>query len=309
MSTSAAEASTVGIINRLRAVGWGSTDSRVRATWRVLLAMPVLWTLTGEVLAGSVQSTIAAIPSGEMTGGGVAQSLLHFGFFLAALIVWARYLGHQSLSNYGVLIRRRWVKESLIGFAAVLAGAGVWTGVTSVLGGTSVVIAPSIPQGSVLHGLAFPFVSLILHAAVQQIVFFRIITKTAAEGLHSRGASPSHATVAAVPVAVLLFILMHNSMTPLRILDLAVAGSIFGLLYVHTGELNLGIGAHFGALYNGIVFSIFFQESGSLSGLLVVLDHYGFPTMIIGYTLVVAWLLWWEDKLPNQKDIALRSGG
>lgn len=266
--------------------------------------MPVLWAFTGAVLAGNVQSAIGAIPSGGATGGGVAQSLLHAGFFLLVLLGWARYLDRQPLSNYGVSLTRDWVRDGLVGFTAVLVGSGVWTGLASVLGGTTVAIAPSVPRGSVLLGVVLPFVALLLHAAVQQVVFFGVIPRNAAEGLHSRGIGPGHAAVAALPVAVLLFILMHGSVTALRILDLTVAGSVFGLLYLHTGELGLGIGAHFGALYGGIVIPSVVQETGSLSGVLGVLDQYGFPTMIIAYLVVASWLLWRQGELPIQGSIA-----
>lgn len=270
--------------------------------------MPVLWTLTGAVLAGNVQSAIEAIPAGGATGGGVAQSLLHAGFFLAALLGWARFLDRRPLSDYGVSGSRGWLRDGAVGFAAVLVGAGGWTGLTSVLGGTTVKLAPSVPRGSVLLGLVLPFVALLLHAAVQQVVFFRVILGTAAEGLHSRGVSASRAAVAAIPVAVLLFVLMHGSATPLRVLDLAVAGGVFGLLYLHTGELALGIGAHLGALYSGIVVSAVVQEGGSLSGTLGALDRYGSPTMLIAYAVVVAWLLWWRGGLPIQRDVARSPG-
>jgi hypothetical protein len=294
------------IANSLRVVVFGRDDTRLRATWRVFLAMALLWILTGAVLAGTLQSAIGVLPSGQSLGSGLAQSVLHGGFLLIALVTWARFVDRYPLSNYGVSISLGWVRDGCFGFAAVLLSAGVWTGLTSVLSDTTVVIAPSVPQGSVLLELGLPFVALGLHAAVQQIVFFRIILKTAAEGLHSRGVSAVYATVAAIPVAVLFFILMHGSMTPLRVLDLAVAGGIFGLLYLHTGELGLGIGAHFGALYSSIVVSAVMQVNGSPSGILGVLDQYGFPTMMIAY-IVIIWLLWGQDEFSIQSDIARRS--
>lgn len=291
-------------VKQVRALGWGSNDPRLRASWRVLLALPVLWVLTGGVLTGDLQSAISVIPSSGGPDGGLAQSLLHAGFFRLALLGWARYLDRRPLSTYGVSISRGWMRDGLIGFGAVLVGAAIWTGLTAGLGGTTLVIAPTLPQGSVLLGVVVSFIALGLHAAVQQVVFFRVILKTAAEGLHSRGVGASHAVVATVPVAVLLFILLHGSMTPLRVLDLVVAGSFFGLLYLHTGELALGIGAHFGALYSGIVVSAIVQESGSLSGVFAVLDQYGFPTMRLAYVVVVAWLRWWWDEFTIQRDIA-----
>lgn len=295
-------------VERVRALGWGSNDSRVRATWRVLFAMPLLWVLTGGILAGNLQAAIGVIPASGSRGSGVAQSLLHTGFFLVALALWARYLDRESLSNYGVSVSRGWGRDVIVSFAAVVVGSWMWTGLNSILGGTTLVVAISVPQGSVLVGLVFPFVALVLHAAVQQIVFFRVILKTTAEGVHSRGVTPGKAAIGSIPVAVLLFILMHGEVTPLRALDLAVAGTIFGLLYLHTGELALGIGAHFGALYGGTLASAVFEENGSLSGLLGVLDQYGFSAMIIGYVMIIAWLLLWRGELQIQSDIARSTG-
>lgn len=292
------------VVARIRAIVWGTTDRRVRATWRVLLAVPLLWTLTGAVLAGNVQSAVELLPSGQDTGGGLAQSLLHGAFFLVALVGWARYLDRRPLSTYGVSASLGWGRDALVGFVAVLVGVGAWTGLAAVAGGASVALSPSLPRGSVLVGLVLPFVALVLHAAVQQVVFFRVVLGTAAEGLHSRGVAPARAAVAAVPVAVLLFIAMHGVLTPLRVLDLAVAGGIFALLYLHTGELALGIGAHFGALYAGIVVSALVVVTGSPPGLLGVVDGYGFPKMVVAYVVVVAWLRWTRGELTLRHGVA-----
>lgn len=303
MATTGNQSATERVVESVRGVGWGGRDPRVRATWRVLLAMPVLWVLTGGVLAGNVQSTVGVIPDAGATGG-LAQSLLHAGFFLVALAAWARYLDRRPLSEYGVSASPRWGRDGVVGFAAVLVGFGAWTGVTSALGGTSVTVAPSVPQGSVLLGVIAPFVALVLHAAVQQVVFFRVILESAAEGLHSRGLGARRALAGAVPVAVLLFVVMHGQAAPLRLLDLAVAGGVFGMLYLHTGELALGIGAHFGALYGGIVVSALLRVTGSLSGVPGVLDQYGFPKMLVAYVVILAWLRWRRGAVPIRSDVA-----
>lgn len=295
-------------VERFRSVVWGRTDPRVRATWRVLLAMPILWTFSGAVLAGNVQAAVEVIPSGRAPGGGLAQSLLHGGFFLITLLGWARYLDREPLSNYGVSVSLGWLRDFVIGFAAVIVGFGVWIGLGAVLGETTVVVSPTIPQGSVFFGFVIPVVALVLHAAVQQVVFFRVILKNAAEGLHSRGVSAVPAAIGAVPVAVLLFIVMHGELTILRVLDLAVAGSIFGLLYVHTGELAMGIGAHFGALYAGIVVSAVIRVTGSLPGVLGLINQYGFPKIVVAYLMVVAWLIWWHGEISTQNGIAWWTG-
>lgn len=278
--------------DRLRHVVVGTDDPRIRATWRVLLAMPLLWTLTGGVLTGNLQSALEVLPSGQATGAGLAQSLLHAGFLLLALVPWARYVERRSLSTYGVSAAPGWVRDGLVGFLAVLVGFGVWSGLTSLLAATTLAVAPSAPGPSGLLAAGLLFVALVLHAAVQQIVFFRVILTNAADGLQTRGVAASDAALAAVPVAVVFFVLMHGDSTPLRMLDLAVAGGIFGLLFLHTGELALGIGAHFGALYGGtVVFSVI-RVTGSLSGVPGVIDQYGFPKLVVAYLVLLAWLGW-----------------
>jgi len=264
--------------------------------------MPILWLLTGDVLTANVIAGI--FQSVRSTVTRLASSLLHGGFLLLALIVWARYFDREPLSNYGISGSLTWLRDFLIGFVAVVVGHVLWIGVGSVSGGKSVRVSPSTPDESILVWLVVPFVALVLHAAVQQIVFFRVILKNAAEGLHSRGVNARRAVLAAIPVAVVFFIAMHGSTIPLRILDLALAGGIFGLMYLHTGELGLGIGAHFGAFYSGTVVFAVIQVTGSLSGVLGTIDQYGFPKMVLAYLVVVAWLLWRHGETPFQHSIA-----
>lgn len=126
------------VADRIHPVIFGEADPRVRATWRVLLAMPLLWILTGGILAGNLQSAIEVIPSGGARLSGLAQSILHGGFFLIALVVWARHLDRQPLSNYGVSVSLGWVRDVLVGFVAVVIGQGVWVGLSSLLGGKTV---------------------------------------------------------------------------------------------------------------------------------------------------------------------------
>jgi hypothetical protein len=298
--------SSTTLDHRLNAVVFGEEDTRVRAIWRVLLAMPILWILTGDVLTANLMSIIG--PLGDSTVTGLASSLLHGGFLLIALIPWARYFDRQPLSNYGIAGSLNWIRDFFIGFVVVVIGQALWISIGSLSGGKSIQVSLSTPDESLLFWLVLPFVALVLHAAVQQIVFFRVILKNAAEGLHSQGVAASQAVLAAVPVATVLFIAMHGSTTPLRILDLAVAGCIFGLMSLHTGELGLGIGAHFGAFYSGTVVLSVIQVTGSLSGVLGTIDQYGFPKMVLAYLVVVAWLVWLHGELPLQGSIARWNG-
>lgn len=299
MAETGAGSPPASLSDRLQLLVRGSTDTRLRATWRVLLAYPVLWVLTGGVLAGNLQARVPAIPHGSPWGG-LTQSVLHAGFLLVVLFGWARYVDHEPLSAYGISATSEWVRDALIGVAALVAGQGVWLAIGSLVGGLTVTPALSPPEGSLLLAVAAPMVALALHAAVQQVVFFRVIGQAAAEGLHARGLPSSRALLGALPVTVLLFIVMHQLPGGLRALDLALAGTVFGLLYHQTGDLAVGTGVHFGALYaGGIVFATvpdagpaLFTVAGSLSGTLGVIGHYGFPRVVLAYVLLLGWLRW-----------------
>jgi hypothetical protein len=312
MTVDGATAASISIRDRFRTVVRGTGDTRVRATWRVLLAYPVLWLLTGGGLTVMTQDALGVIPSGSDPAGGLAQSLLHAGFLVVALALWARYLDRRSLADYGVSLTARWFLGALGGFAAVVIGFGAWFAVGAGMGRTSVTLAPSYPEGSLVVGLAILVVALALHAAVQQVVFFRVILENAAEGLHSRGVEPTRAALSALPVAVLLFIVMHTIAPGLRIIDVALVGAAFGLLYLHTGNLALGTGMHFGALYAGSVLFVrnpaagpsVFEVADTLPGVLGTVNQYGFPKMVVAYLVLAAWLHWRRGPLGVKREIA-----
>lgn len=195
----------------------------------------------------------------------------------------------------------------------MIGGFGAWYALGAVAGWTDASVAPSAPQGGLLLGPATLLVALLLHAAVQQVVFFRVVPKNAAEGLHARGVAPSRAVAVSVLVAIPFFVAIHDVRAGLRLLDLAVAGGVFGLLYLHTGSLGLGIGAHLGALYAGnlvvaapgaTVGPTLLRVTGSLPGVLGTVDRYGFPKLLAAYLLVLAWLRWRRGELPVERTIA-----
>jgi hypothetical protein len=307
-----------GVADWLRLLVRGREDSRVRATYRVLLAMPVFWILAGGVIAGNLRGTIDAIPSGDAPLAGLAGSVLHAGVVLVLLVGWAHYFDRRPLSSYGATASRAWLEKLVVGLAAVGVAFGLWFAVASALGWASVSVVLSAPRGSLLVGAALFTVTLALHVWVQQLVFFRIIIRNAAEGLSSRGVSPRRAVFAGILVAVPIFIAMHQLALTLRMVDLAVVGLIYGLAYVHTGDLAAGIGLHLGIFFADQVLFVagssavetlaVFQVTQSLPAPLAVLGIYGFPKMIIAYCLVSMYLLWRHDGIPVETGIARWSG-
>lgn len=228
------------VTTRLHTVFFGTEDSRIRATWRFLLAWPLL-PLVGA-LVGMVMPVLGL--SG-MIPGGPLQGII----FLGLLLVWARYIDRRPLSDYGVSASPSWLVNLFIGFGVVV---GVWSGwhlLASSVGWMQIEWSMTVPQESVLFGLGGVLVSLVINTWVQDAVFFAIVLASAAEGLHSRNIEPAKAVVGAWMVAVLFFTAIHGTPTILDAVATAAGGAVFGLLYVHTGNLALTIGVHWGASY------------------------------------------------------------
>jgi len=303
-----------GLTQRLRTLGWGRDDPRVRATYRVLLAMPVFWILAGGVFVGNLRAVIDLIPSGDEPLAGLAGSLLHGGFVLVLLVGWARYLDRRPLSEYGVSASRSWLADLLAGLGAIFGAFALWFGVATALGWASVGVAMSAPQWPLLVGIGLFVITLGIHVWIQQVVFFRIIIKNAAEGLHSRSVSPRRAVLMGVLVTIPIFVVMHQLTINLRVLDLAVTGIIYGLLYVHTRELALGIGLHLGIFLSDQVLFVsasnvadsvsILQVTTSLPEAIEILSAYGFPKNIVAYALVLGYLLWRHGEVPIETKIA-----
>lgn len=304
-----------GVVSRrLRAVVRGRNDTRVRATWRVLLAMPVFWLLAGAVFAGNLQASVDAIPSGGEPLGGLAFSILHGGFVVSALVGWARYFDRRPLASYGVSASWSWLRDLLLGLGAILVTFCLWWGLASAQGWASVEVSMSAPQRPVWIGLGLFVVALGIHVAIQQVVFFRIVVENAAEGLHSRGLTARRAVHAGVVLAVPIFVVIHQVHLGLRLLDLVVVGLIFGLLYAHTGEVAFGIGLHLGVYVAGQAVFVpaadaaetvsVFQASQTMPGSLDVLAGYGFPKMMVAYGMIVAYLAWRHSGVPLEARIA-----
>lgn len=298
----------------LRTLVWGRDDPRVRATYRVLLAMPVFWILAGGVFAGNLRAAIDLIPSGEEPLAGLAGSLLHGGFVLVLLVGWARYLDRRPLSDYGVSASPSWLADLLAGLGAIVGAFALWFGVATALGWASISVAMSAPQRPLLVGIGLFVVTLGIHVWIQQVVFFRIIIKNAAEGLHSRSLSSRRAILVGILVAIPIFVVMHQLTINLRALDLAVTGIIYGLLFVHTRELALGIGLHLGIFLSDQVLFVSASnvaDSGSillvtmsLPDAIEILGVSGFPKNIVANGLVLGYLLWRHGEVPIETGIA-----
>lgn len=228
-------------VARLRTVLFGSGDQRVRACWRVLLAWPLLPLVgVGVALVTPLLGVSGMIPAGPL------QGIL----FAGVLLVWSRYIDRRPLTDYGVVATRSWLSRVLVGFAVVVVVWSGWHVLATSRGWMQIGWAATAPETVV--GAA---VSLVVNTWVQDVVFFAIVLKAAAEGLHNRGVEPYRAVLGGWVVSIGFFTVIHEQTTLLDATNSVVTAAVFGLLYLHTADLGLTIGVHWGSSYAaGVLF-------------------------------------------------------
>lgn len=232
------------MVARLR-TAFVDDDNRVRATWRVVLAWPLLPLVgVGVALVMPVMGLSGMIP------GGPLQGIL----FVGMLLVWARYIDRRPITDYGVAATRQWLTRVLGGFAVVVLVWSGWHALAITQGWMQIQWATLMPQSAVGTWVGAA-VSLAINTWVQDVVFFAIVLKGTAEGLHSRGVEPRRAVLGGWLVSILFFTAIHGQATLLDAANSVVTAAVFGLLYLHTGDIGLTIGVHWGSSYAaGVLF-------------------------------------------------------
>jgi membrane protease YdiL (CAAX protease family) len=226
--------------SRFQHVIFGRDDSRIRAIWRIILAWSLL-PLVGVLVA----LIMPVIGLSGMIPGGPIQGIV----FLGILMVWARFIDRRSIAAYGVSISLSWLARLFVGFIVVVGVWTTWHVTAESIGWMQIEWSLSAPQGAVGLRLVGALVSLAINTWVQDVVFFAIVLVAAAEGLRNRDVEPRRAVLCGWLVAAGFFTLIHGTPTILDFVGTLVSGLVFGLLYVHTGELALTIGIHWGSSY------------------------------------------------------------
>jgi len=277
------------VVSGGRSVLFGSADPRLRATWRFLLAWPLL-----PVVGAVVALVMPLLGLSGMVVGGPLQAL----FLLVLVVPWARYVDRRPLSDYGVSASGPWLLELFVGVVAATAVWAGWYALASSLGWVGIELSMTAPQDSLAAGVVGTFVSLLVNTWVQDVVFFGVVLASAAEGFRSRGVDASRAVLGGWVAGVVFFTALHGTPTLLDFAGTALGGAVFGLLYVHTGSLALTIGFHGGGSF--VVTSIFtpeqmvgafpsvFQVTKSMPDEAAVLARLG--PYLVTYLLLVGWI-------------------
>jgi len=283
----------------VRSVFAGGEKSRLRAVWRVLVPAVVFLELINTVGA-LVASAFGPVYGGDQRLAMVITSVTAAAVLGAILLGWARYVDRRPLSNYGFSLAPVWGVDLLAGFGAVVVAYGLWFTLASVVGGSGVEVSLADVQGSVPIWLAAGLVTNLLSALVQDTVYFGVILKNAAEGIRALDVTPLRAVVIGWLVGILFFILVHGvSSDPVVLLNWVVGAGVFGLLYAHTGELALPIGAHAAANFvsNAVVLT------GTIP-LPDLISDWAYPKIAVAYLVVLVWLYWRRGDVGIEQHIA-----
>lgn len=295
--------------NLLRTVVWSVDESRLRAVWRFLLAVPLLPLVT--LLLGLAMGVLGL--SGMIAGGP-----LQAGIFLVVLGVWAWAIDRRPLADYGVSLSSAWVGDLLAGFGAVVLAHLLWYGIGLTGGWATLELWPTAPQDLVALGLVGVVVSFAFNVWVQDTVYFAIVLRNAAEGFRSRDLTPTRAALGGLVVAVLFFTVIHSIGGPVELADKLLAGTVFGLMYLYTGKLALTIGVHWGmSATASVLFSAAANAEGgptvvavteTLPGLVGTVSARRMPQLVVVFLLLVGYLKWRHGAITIDTTITQWSG-
>jgi uncharacterized protein len=240
---------------------WNSQEKRPRALVRIVIqfAVRVGFLVALATLLGAVATSLGDLPAGQ----GWRYVLKHWSplslSYRAAILViepaaalasvWlaVRLLDKRPLRSLGFRFRALWWADLAFGLfvgvavmAAVL-GVGVAAGWMEIQ--ATLVKAPGV--ASVFAPLALAFVGQVGNGVEEELADRAYWLRNGAEGLRRLG--PRGSVIAAYVLTSVMFGLGHMGnpdASALFVPNLVVIGLFFGLSYVTTGELALGIGLH-----------------------------------------------------------------
>jgi membrane protease YdiL (CAAX protease family) len=226
---------------RLIAPFWNG--DRVRAPWRIAVAVGVVLVLPGLVLG-----RVGGLGDLPLVLRGLVANGTYVLIALTLLLVWSRYVDRRRLATYGFAADRRWLRDAALGVALALI---VWGGALATdlaLGWASIeaVFSPGesgLPFAVVmgLFALQWAFVGV-----WEEVVFRGLVLRNAVAGLSLPWLSRRTAAVGGLLGSAVLFGGLHASQaaSALALGWWVLAGVVLGGAYLLTDSLALPIGLH-----------------------------------------------------------------
>ncbi|WP_324664801.1 CPBP family intramembrane glutamic endopeptidase [Haloarcula sediminis] len=255
---------------------WNREQRRLRAPLRAVLPLVVSF-----LALAALQPALRARfdhPVVETVEMGALAAVL-----AGTVLLSGRLLDKRPLAEYGLALDRQWWHAFAVGGAVatavhavtlVTALAAGWVTVTGFADGAGALPFPA--------AIAVVFAYIAVAASWEEFLFRGAMLKNLAEG--ADGYVPRWAAVgAAVGLSAAVFAVLHGGKVtdPTQYGYYLLAGGIFGVAYVLTGELALPIGFH--VFYNFTMSGVFGFGVSQRTPELIVLDITG-PAFWLGET-------------------------
>lgn len=266
-------------LKNLTLIFWNPTESRLRAFWRILLQLVVLFVLMVATIPLFLHFVVSRLdPSIQRELGMSAAALIQNGIMVLTALACCIFIGRRKVADLGLKITPRWWIDLAGGFAL---GAGLISGIFLIeyLCGW-IEVVPS--TASLTSKLPFCFMWIVAMAAVgtgEEIFSRGFHLKNLSEGFGRLGMVGS--VVLASLISSMFFGFLHISNPEASIysfLLITLAGLFFCVGRIATGSLAAPIGLHFSWNYfQGGVFG--FPVSGNaMKGSLININQGGDPT-------------------------------
>ncbi|MBE1513290.1 CPBP family intramembrane glutamic endopeptidase [Nesterenkonia halotolerans] len=228
------------MIHALRSTLWNAVDGKARVPWLILVPLVGAY---GCLILVSEAAILLEMPLP------LAQLLISGAPVVAALGLLrlsSHFLGDpRTLADYDVMVNAGWLRELLMGLGIGAVGVaipyliGLATGVLRV---SATMDGGDLPLGL---GVLLVVAAMLCTGFWEELLLRGVFISNARDGLR-RWLSPSRALIGGLTISSLVFGLAHLGQPeiPAFILTWILAGVVFGLIYLFSGNLALGIGAH-----------------------------------------------------------------
>jgi membrane protease YdiL (CAAX protease family) len=243
-------------MTRLKRLFWNTEDQRLRALWRLLFQTLLLVVCVFALGAALALLTLPfGVPTGTFapsappgSGSRVALGALMLGAVAASMAGAARFLDHRPFADFGFHLDAHWGADFAFGLIlGTLLMGGIflsgwalgWVEVTGTL-------QPASDGNAFVPSLAAALLSFICVGVYEEMIARGYHLLNVAEGFE-RLLGPRAALAGGCLLSSVGFGALHwgnPNASPLSTACLVLAGLLFGLAYVVTGELALPIGLH-----------------------------------------------------------------
>jgi len=271
----------------IKNIFWNNHERRLRAIWRQIIQL-VLFTILLQVFIYGVGSLLG-IHVSQLQYNSARAYLIDFPLteFLSAvallLSVWlmARFINREPFACFGFRFNRDWWLDCGFGLLLGIVLTAVvflielaagWITVT----GTFYSGVAGVPFGLAILG---PLVLFVCAAFFEEPYFRGYPIRNLSQGLKLRGPMLSIAMVFIWVLSSASFGWTHHgnpNAVPLGLVNIGLAGILFGLSYMLTGSLGLSIGIHIAWDFcQGVVFDnpVAGTTPGRAASVITVVQH------------------------------------